>query len=364
LNDDQKRALIGDDFLGLLRFGANIYFLAKLAAPRSKLSPNYTDTNSSKLFFMSLRQSKFTQLLRRDRPLLLDGGLATQLETHGCDIGNDLWSASLLSTDPESIVLAHRAYLLAGAECIATASYQASREGYAKLGVSGQDADSLMLLSVELASRACREAGSGAAVAASLGPYGAMLHDGSEYSGNYGVSSQVLRDFHRIRLQLFDRAGVDVIAVETIPSLQEAQVLSELLRKCETPSWISFSCGDAKHLCDGTSLATAASLFRGHPTVVAVGVNCMAPKFTPALVSELCVAVPDKFAIAYPNAGESYDVSGNNWSGHATLTDSASAAAQWLAAGAKIIGGCCRTGPDDIRAMRNMIDEDHQEQPA
>jgi len=305
--------------------------------------------------------SRFIQLLERDQPLLLDGGLATQLEAQGCDIGNELWSASILQTNPEAIVAAHHAYLAAGAECLATASYQASREGFATLGLSHDEADALMLLSVALAQRARMEAGSGAAVAVSLGPYGAMLHDGSEYSGDYGVTSEVLRGFHGTRLQLFDAAGADVIALETIPSLQEATVLAELLRDCNTPSWISFSCRDEKHICDGTPIADVARLFVGHPSVVAVGVNCTPPQYAAALVRELRIAAPDKFAMAYPNSGETYNVSDNSWSGTVTPGDCAAAAGEWIDAGAKIVGGCCRMGPEHIRAMAVLISESYRE---
>jgi len=305
--------------------------------------------------------STFIHLLKRDQPLLLDGGLATQLEAQGCDIGNDLWSASILQTNPEAIVAAHHAYLAAGAECLATASYQASREGFATRGMSHEEADALMLLSVALAKRARMEAGSDAAVAASLGPYGAMLHDGSEYSGDYGVTSEVLRDFHNTRLQLLDVAGADVIALETIPSLQEATVLADLLRHCKTPSWISFSCRDEKHISDGTRIVDAAKLFTGHPSVVAVGVNCTPPQYAAALVRELRTAAPDKFAMAYPNSGETFNVSDNSWSGTVTPGDCAAAAGEWIGAGAKIVGGCCRMGPEHIRAMALVISESYRD---
>lgn len=306
---------------------------------------------------MLTQESIFIRLLERDRPLLLDGGLATQLETQGCDIGNELWSASLLQANPEAIVVAHHAYLAAGAECLATASYQASREGFAKQGMSHDEADALMLLSVALAKRARKEAGAEVAIAASLGPYGAMLHDGSEYSGNYGVSSEVLRDFHSTRLQLFDAADADVIALETIPSLQEAEVLAELLLDCETPAWISFSCRDEQRISDGTSVSEVASLFADHPSVVAIGVNCTPPQYAPALVRELCAAAPDKFVMSYPNSGETYNVSDNSWSGTVTPGDCATAAGEWIDAGAKVVGGCCRMGPEHIRAMALLISE-------
>jgi len=299
--------------------------------------------------------SKFTALLKRDRPLLLDGGLATQLEAQGCDIGNELWSASLLATDPDAIVTAHRAYLAAGAECLATASYQASREGFAKRGLSASEADALMLLSVTLAKRACFESKVPAAIAASLGPYGAMLHDGSEYSGDYGVSTDALRAFHASRLTLFDKADVDVLALETIPSIEEAGVLSELLRGCQTPAWVSFSCRDGKHISDGTPIATAAGLFADHPAVVAVGINCTPPQYAVDLLGELRAAIPQKALLVYPNSGETFNSGDNSWSGTVTPGDCASAARDWITAGAMIVGGCCRMEPDHIRAMAAMI---------
>ncbi|MDH4054737.1 MAG: homocysteine S-methyltransferase [Gammaproteobacteria bacterium] len=301
------------------------------------------------------RNTTFTRLLERNRPLLLDGGLATQLEAQGCDISNDLWSASLLQSNPEAIVTAHRAYLDAGAECLATASYQASRQGFGKHGMSCDEADAMMLLSVALAKRARREAKSGAAIAASLGPYGAMLHDGSEYVGNYGVSSDTLREFHEARLKLFDDAGADVLALETIPSLQEAEVIRDLLRDCQTPSWVSFSCRDSAHISDGALLSDAARLFAAHPTVVAVGINCTSPQHVPALLAELGKSLVDMQFLAYPNSGEVYDIRSRSWSGTVTPGDCAAAARSWIAAGATIVGGCCRMGPRHIEAMAAMI---------
>ena len=303
--------------------------------------------------------SRSLEWLKRERPLLLDGGLATQLEAQGLDIGNVLWSASLLASDPDAIVAAHCAYLEAGAECIATASYQASREGFVKLGQSPEQADALMRLSVDLARQACDATSSDALIAASLGPYGAMLHDGSEYRGDYGVSASVLSAFHQSRLQLFDDAGVDVLALETIPSIQEAEVLAELLAACTTPAWISFSCRDDSRISDGTRIADAARLFQDHPTVIAVGVNCTSPPYVPSLIRELKVAVPGMFIAAYPNSGETYNVADNSWSGTVTPGDCALAAKAWIEAGAKLVGGCCRTGPAHISAMAALINETH-----
>lgn len=301
------------------------------------------------------RKTAFTRLLAGKDPVLLDGGLATQLEAQGCDIANPQWSASLLQSDPDAIVAAHRAFIKAGAHCIESASYQASREGFSACGLSEPQADNLMRLSIDLAKRARDELGSGAAIAASLGPYGAMLHDGSEYRGDYAATATVLRAFHEKRLSLFDAADADVLALETIPSFLEAAVLADLLRNCKTPAWISFSCRDAEHMCDGTPIKDAAAVFDNHPVVVAVGINCTPPQFVPALIRTVREAAPGKSVLAYPNSGETYQVSDNSWTGTVTPGDCAAAAALWIAAGAKVVGGCCRMGPPHIEAMAALL---------
>ncbi|MEL7185289.1 MAG: homocysteine S-methyltransferase, partial [Pseudomonadota bacterium] len=188
--------------------------------------------------------NRFLALLERDGPALLDGGLATQLEAQGCEINDALWSAGLLLTAPQEIVNAHRAFIDAGAECVATAGYQASREGFAQKGLSADEADALMLKSIDLVRQAATEADKDVAVAASLGPYGAMLHNGSEYHGDYGVDGKTLRRFHEVRFDVLENANVDVVALETIPSLQEATALARVLDGRATPAWISFSCRD------------------------------------------------------------------------------------------------------------------------
>jgi homocysteine S-methyltransferase len=309
-----------------------------------------------------VRKDVFVERLRRGAPLLLDGGLATQLEAQGCDIGNALWSASLLIDDPQAIVQANRAYLDAGADCIATASYQASREGFARRGLSAEEADALMRLSVELAVQAraaylaaSPDVGQAPLIAASIGPYGAMLHDASEYRGDYGVAAETLREFHDSRLRLFDASAADVLAFETVPSRLEAEVLAELLQSCTTPAWVSFSCRDAASISDGTPIEDAVRLFAGHPVVVAIGINCTPPQYAEELIRRVRHAVPGKAVIAYPNSGEVYDVEDNAWTGTSTPLDYASAARRWVAAGASIVGGCCRTGPAHIAAMRTAL---------
>lgn len=306
--------------------------------------------------------SEFALRLSGDAPIIIDGGLATQLEAQGQDIHNPVWSAAILKSNPQAIVDAHRAYLDAGAECIISASYQANRHGFGLLGVDEQEADRLIQDATALATRARAEylhdsphCVTEPLVAASVGPYAAVVHDGSEYTGDYGVGAEEILRFHEERLHILDESGADLLACETVPSFDEAKVLCELLVDVQTPAWLCFSCRDGAHISDGTPIGEAASLFRDHPRVLAVGVNCTPPQFITSLIGELQAAVPDKSIVVYPNSGEQYVSDSNTWIGTATPIECGAAAQQWVAAGAKIVGGCCRMGPSHIRAMRDAI---------
>jgi homocysteine S-methyltransferase len=309
-------------------------------------------------------KTAFPAALDERRPIILDGGLATQLEAQGCDINDALWSASLLTSNTQAIVNASRAYLDAGAECIATASYQASRQGFAALGLAAAEADALMLLSVELAEHARSaylldnpNSPYVPMIAASIGPYGAALHDGSEYTGDYEVGPDELKAFHADRLALFDGSEADVLALETIPSIAEVRVLADLLRDCRTPAWVSFSCRDKTSICDGTDIEEAAGVFRDHPRVLAVGVNCTPPQYLPPLIKAIHNTLPDTAIVAYPNSGEKYDAASNTWSGTVSPLDCATAALTWISAGATLVGGCCRMGPAHIKAISAKLKE-------
>jgi homocysteine S-methyltransferase len=311
---------------------------------------------------MTHNKPLFATLLRRHERILIDGGLATQCEAMGCNIDGALWSAELLQSNPRAIVDAHRAYLDAGAEIIITASYQASRGGLMANGLSAEEADTLIVSSVSLAAQARSEfladnptAQRSPLIAASIGPYGAVLNDGSEYTGDYDLSAQQLRDFHQNRLELLDRSEADLLACETLPSFVEAQVLCELLNDATSPAWVSFSCRDDGHISDGTPITVAAQLFHNHPRVLAVGVNCTAPQFIPNLVKTIGVAVPDKAIVAYPNSGETYDAEDKSWSGTVTDMQCELSAQEWIDSGARLIGGCCRMGPAHIAAMAQTI---------
>ncbi len=290
--------------------------------------------------------TRFESRLAAKTPVVIDGGLATQLEAQGCVIDNPQWSASLIESNPQAIVDAHRAYLATGAEIIITASYQTT-------------AADLVARSVELAIQARDEylrdnpsQERSPLIAGSAGPYGAVMGDGSEYTGDYVVGVEELRDFHRSRLGILDDSGANLIACETIPSFDEAKVLCELLEDVRHPAWISFSCRNECRISDGTPIAEAAVLFRNHPRVLAVGVNCTRPQFVAPLIGQLREAIPEKAIVVYPNSGEDYDAGSKSWSGTVTALDWAGAAQQWVDAGVTIVGGCCRTGPEHIRAIR------------
>ena len=289
---------------------------------------------------------------------VLDGGLGSELESRGYDIGSVLWSADLIINNPLALKEVHLAYLEAGAGCITTASYQASIEGLQQRGFNQAQARDILLQSVAIARQAVDEFVDShpdldyrPLVAASIGPYGAALADGSEYRGNYGVSADRLKEFHSARLQWMDQSDADLIAIETIPDLMEARVLAELLDQVKTPSWVSFCCADGLHLHDGHLLGEAASMFVDLPVVIGLGINCTAPRYINDLIAVLRNTVKDKFIVVYPNSGADYDARLKSWTGQETATEFAELARQWQASGASMIGGCCRIGPQQIAAL-------------
>ncbi|SEG84642.1 homocysteine S-methyltransferase [Nonomuraea solani] len=281
--------------------------------------------------------------------LVLDGGLATRLERLGADLSDDLWSARLLLEEPGLIRRAHADYFAAGADVATTASYQATFPGFARRGLDAAEAGRLMRLSVELAGQARDEAGRGL-VAASVGPYGAYLANGAEYTGDYGLDEDGLYAWHLPRWEVLAEAGADLLACETIPSYPEARALARLL--AATPgvkAWISFSCRDDERLNDGSPIVEAAALFGGNPQVVAVGVNCTAPRHIPGLIARLSGGLP---VVVYPNSGETWDAAARRWTGLTEPGEYGEAAEEWRRAGASLIGGCCRTTPEHIRQIR------------
>jgi homocysteine S-methyltransferase len=290
--------------------------------------------------------------LPHDTVLTSDGGLATELEARGFELSDALWSARLLMDAPEAIVAAHEAFYRAGASIATTASYQASFDGFAHRGIDRNQAVQLLRRSVGLAATARNRVGAeGRWVAASIGPYGAALADGSEYRGRYGMSVAQLARWHRPRLEVLADAGADVLAVETIPDVDEAEALVGLVRQLGAPAWLSYTI-DGTTTRAGQPLADAFAVAAGVPEFVAVGVNCCAPGDVLAAVG-IARDVTGKPVIAYPNSGESWDAQLRRWVGPSRWAPDL--APQWAAAGARIIGGCCRVRPDDIAALARAV---------
>lgn len=290
-----------------------------------------------------------------DTVFVADGGVATELEARGHDLSDPLWSARMLVDAPGEIAAVHAAFFRAGATIATTASYQASFDAFAARGIGRDQTIRLLRRSVELAADARNEVGAAGAgpprsIAASIGPYGAALADGSEYRGRYGLSVAQLQAWHRPRLEVLADAGADVLALETIPDVDEAEAVVNVVRSLGVPAWLSYTI-DGPRTRAGQPLADAFAVAAGVPEIVAVGVNCCAPADVLAAIGP--AVATGKPVIVYPNSGERWDAARRAWVGPAQF--SPQLAARWVAAGARVIGGCCRVRPHDIAALAAML---------
>ncbi|AWZ07920.1 MULTISPECIES: homocysteine S-methyltransferase [unclassified Streptomyces] len=279
--------------------------------------------------------------------VILDGGLSNQLAAQGCDLSGGLWTGRVLAERPEQVAAAHAAYARAGAQVLITASYQVGYAAFARHGYGPERTTALLRRSVRLAVRAAREADREVWVAASVGPYGAVLADGSEYRGRYGLSVRELADFHRPRVEALLAEGPDVLALETIPDAVEARALLAVLEETGARAWLSYTVADGLTRAGG-SQAEAFALAAGSPQVIAVGVNCCAPgEVLPAL--EAAADVTGKPLVAYPNDGSVWEPATGSW--RSPAAEPPWPTADWLRAGARLVGGCCRIGPHRIAAL-------------
>jgi homocysteine S-methyltransferase len=286
-------------------------------------------------------------------PVVLDGGLATQLESQGHNLDSALWSARLLHDNPDAIVQAHLGYFAAGAQVATTASYQASIQGFAQVGLGQAEAERLIRRSVRLAeqARASCDDGTDRWIAGSVGPYGAALADGSEYKGVYDLSVEELRAWHRPRIAWLAESGVDILALETIPCLVEIEALLAEVDGSGQPCWLSVTCaGDRTRA--GEPAAEAFALARDVEEIVAVGVNCIDPSDAYPLVLSASEATC-KPVVVYPNSGERWDNAARAWIGRGTFH--VGDVEEWISIGAGLVGGCCRVGPTAIRAIRDLV---------
>ncbi len=305
--------------------------------------------------------SPFAPIIAQHGRVIVDGAMATELERRGADLHDSLWSASVLLRQPALVRAVHDSYFAAGADVVITATYQATFEGLAARGFSAEASAAVMQQSVKIACDArdvrWKEIASlpGACkpmVAASVGPYGAFLADGAEYRGQYSLDEHALVSWHRARFRLLVDSGADLLACETIPCLSEVRAMLRLLDAYPMArAWITCTARDGAHIASGELFAQVAREAGAHPQVVAVGVNCTAPTHITSLI-HVARAVTEVPIIVYPNSGEEYDATAKRWIAGPTCESLADSAAEWIAAGATLIGGCCRTTPADIAALR------------
>ena len=285
--------------------------------------------------------------------VVLDGGLSTQVESRGHSTDNPLWTGQVLVQNPDAITRAHRDFVEAGARVVVTASYQVSRAGFVAAGRSRDEADSALLASIEAARAATSD--SSCLVAASVGPYGAILHDGSEYRGRYGLERAALVDFHAERLSVLAQGRPDLLAVETIPDVEEAEALVRALAAHpDLPAWMTFSAADHERTCAGQPIEVAAEVAASAPNVVAVGINCTDPAYVSGLVRRMR-AVTSLPVIVYPNAGGQWSAADSSWDvASGTVLDPA-LVNDWRAAGVAAIGGCCGTDAGVIADLAHQL---------
>jgi homocysteine S-methyltransferase len=292
-----------------------------------------------------------------EAPIVVDGGLGTLLEARGNDLSSEMWSARLLADRPEEVRAAHRDYFDAGARVAISCSYQASFEGFARAGIDRRGAVSLLTRSVRLAAEARDDAGHDVPgvrrwVAASVGPYGAALADGSEYRGDYGLGVPELRAWHRDRLRVLADAGADMLAIETIPCLREVEALVAEVDALNLPAWLCVTVAGGA-LRSGEDLRETFALAASGARIAAVGINCSSPLEVAAAV-RAARDVTDKPIVAYPNSGERWDAVQRRWYGSPRFD--ADLVRAWLDAGATLVGGCCRVGPGEIAHIAAVLD--------
>lgn len=307
----------------------------------------------------------FKDYLENNSPLILHGALGTEMEALGYDISGKLWSAKYLLEKSEVIQELHETYVAAGADLITTSSYQATLPGLVEAGLTEKAAEQIIALTVRLA-KAARDKVWGALnetekakrpyplISGDVGPYAAYLANGSEYSGDYGkITINELKDFHRPRIQILLDQGVDLLALETIPNRLETQALIELLAEefPEAEAYMSFTVQIPDAISDGNSLAEMAKLVSQSNQILAVGINCSSPLLYNQALSFL--ENTGKALITYPNSGEVYDGDSQTWKPKdkdaLTLVEHSK---YWHAHfGVKILGGCCRTRPNDIKSL-------------
>ncbi len=290
----------------------------------------------------------------RDPFTVIDGGLSTALELLGADISGPLWTARTVIDDPELLERAHRSFVEAGADIIATASYQCGTKQFEAIGLSAKEARNALASTTTIARRAVE--GTSVAVAASVGPFGASLANGSEYNGRYGVEWQVVEDYHREKLAILVDSGSDLIAIETIPLADEALLIAEILEELGAPpAWFSFGFADETQTYGLDAVDKAVLSIAGYADLVAIGLNCTHPRYVDSLLASMSELVSGIPLIVYPNHGREWDAVARCWIGDSMSISAGETVKRWVDLGARFIGGCCGIGPEDIAHLGNLV---------
>jgi S-methylmethionine-dependent homocysteine/selenocysteine methylase len=290
----------------------------------------------------------------RDPFTVIDGGLSTALELLGADISGPLWTAQTVIDDPALLERAHRSFVEAGADIIATASYQCGTKQFEAIGLSSKEARDALASTTTIARRAVE--GTSVAVAASVGPFGASLANGSEYNGRYGVEWQQVEDYHREKLAILVDSGADLIAIETIPLADEALLIAEILEELGAPpAWFSFGFADETQTYGLDPVDKAVLSIAGYADLVAIGMNCTHPRYVDSLLASMSELVSGIPLIVYPNHGREWDAVARCWIGDSTSISAVETVKRWVDLGARFIGGCCGIGPEDIAHLGNLV---------
>ncbi|MBL1057471.1 homocysteine S-methyltransferase [Ligilactobacillus salivarius] len=301
----------------------------------------------------------FTEFLT-NHTVVLDGAMSTPLERLGADTNNDLWTSKALIDNEELVYEVHKMYFEAGADLIITDTYQANIQAFEKVGYSEKEARNLIKKAVKIAQKARDDyenrTGKHNYIAGTIGPYGAYLANGSEYRGDYELSTKEYQQFHLPRIEELVTTGVDILAIETQPKLDEVLAILELLKKKypQQKVYVSYTLSDDDTISDGTSLPRAIHALEDYSQVIAVGINCVKLELVEPALKNM-KEITDKHLIVYPNSSAVYDPKSKTWSQPKTSATFEELIPNWYEAGARIIGGCCTTGPKEIKAVADFI---------
>jgi len=285
---------------------------------------------------------------------VLDGGMGTALSDMGLDLSGSLWSARVLLENPNAIKTVHEDHARAGADILTSSSYQASLQGFEKAGYTRDDYLRALEKSTELVCEVAEVVGKNEGrqilVAASIGPYGATLADGSEYRGDYDVSKEFLVHFHAERLDHILQYEFDYLAFETVPSVIELEAINELLSNDfqSSHAWVSCSANSSTTISDGTPFRDAIKVLTAH-NIVARGINCTHPDF----ISPLLDTAEGPFVV-YPNAG-TWDAINRQWLEANNSNFTKEILQGWIDNDVKIIGGCCGLGVEYIKEISAIL---------